>query len=114
MSPATACQGVVNDRGGIGRGGRGFFLAASLGIDQGIGLPSVVLFPLDNDFMLVTSMTTPSILQGFQGVIPQSGSTIAQINIPPLPFLIGLDLFDAGLLDDFRTVNEPAAVHITM
>jgi hypothetical protein len=34
--------------------------------------------------------------------------------VTPLPFLIGLDLFDAGLLDDFRTVSEPAAVHITM
>ena len=113
MSPATARQGVVNDRGRIGLGGvrrQHFWKEAPpvrpaptrKGVAAAEGLRSEQIIDLGTK---TSGVVKSDVLIAFHN----NG-----LDVTPLPFLVGLDLFDAGLLDDFRTVSEPATVHITM
>jgi enediyne biosynthesis protein E4 len=94
-----------------------YLLALSLSANHGIPLGNGNILPIDFDALTqVTLDPTNAIFTGSVGVIDANGNASATLNVPPLPFLSGLQVFCSGLTTDTapfsgaRTVLSEALV----
>lgn len=80
-----------------GEGGSPYLLACSDGYTPGLPLPGGHLLPLRDGFLLAASISPGGIFGGFLGTLDPAGNGAAWIDVPPLPFVIGLQFYLSGL-----------------
>jgi outer membrane protein assembly factor BamB len=77
-----------------GDAGNGYLAACSLGSTPGLPIGNRTL-PLNADLLFVLSLSTPSIFEGFQGVLDGMGLGTARIHVPPVQGLVGITIYAA-------------------
>lgn len=74
-----------------------YLLACSDGMAPGMPLPGGHLLPLRDSFLVPASIQPGGIFGNFLGVLDGSGGAGAWIDVPALPFLVGLEFWVSGL-----------------
>jgi len=91
--------------------GASYVMAAALSPRPGIRTPNHRI-QLQPDGLFLTSLTTPSVFEGFRGTLDANGIAEAAIHVPAIPMLQGLRVFvsfvtlRAGAPDGISTVSN--------
>lgn len=81
--------------------GQPYFLFASLGMQPGIPLPGGGLLPLQSDFLVAASLDPGNVFfGGFTGTLGPGGTGNPFVQVPNLPFLVGMQVWFAGFTLD--------------
>jgi len=78
------------------RAGQAYLLGCSFSIRPGISLGNLWI-PLSVDPLLLASLSTPSVFEGFSGTLDSLGRGNGRIRIPQAPSLIGVRVFVSGI-----------------
>jgi hypothetical protein len=74
-----------------------YLLLCSDGYTPGLPLPGDTLLPLRDSFLLQASIAGGPFFGNSIGLLDANGAAAAWIDVPPLPFLVGLQLYVSGL-----------------
>jgi len=84
----------------VGAGNKSYFAGTSLGKGPiPLDTRKINLFP-DTVLSVSTSGLLPSVFSAYNGILPNSGSATAKLNIPASPALVGLRIYSAFLTID--------------
>lgn len=92
--------------------GRPYLLVLSLSANNGIPLGNGNILPIDFDALTqITLDPANPIFVGSVGIVDAAGNATATLNVPPLPFLSGFQVFSSGLtLDSAAPFNGARTV----
>jgi hypothetical protein len=99
--------------------GQPYVQGASFGTTPGIPAGSRVV-PLNYDFLLVLSLTTPSLFSNFSGNLDANAQALTTIYVPPDPILAGFGFFTAfvtiraGAPANVGAISDPVSIMITL